>query len=166
MGNAQTHELEVFAPINAPAAVRPRPQRKFETYEHIPFPRFLDVLCAAHIWDQIACHENLQYVFVGSFMARLAGYDFPIHGLEILVDPDALVNYAEKLTDIMHKYPNFLTITSSNRHIIVMRDDRGVVVRFFATGSADYPESFVPPPQSHFRNAQHLGLTSTYRLQE
>src|SRR5271168_578641 len=92
------------APDNPPPR-RARLQRAHFHYTHIYNPEFGDVLSAAFIWDEIAGHEELEYAFVGSFAARLNAInnDFLVHDLEILVDPDVLANYCERLTDIMHR---------------------------------------------------------------
>jgi len=123
-------------------------------------------MVGAHLWHQIACYANLQYSFVGSFVARLNTFDnFTVHELEILVDPSALANDARTLNDIMYMFPEFLTVTPSNRHIIVIRENVGIAMRFFATGTEEYPDHFVPPPDSYFHNTEHVGRDQTYRGQ-
>ena len=166
---ARQVQLPPATPATEPAAVRPRHERKFHIYEHIRDPWYNELLCAANIWDQIAYMEKLQYAFIGSFAARLNGDDFPVYELEILVDPSALADNSKRLTDIMDAYFELLTITSSNRHILVIGDKEGIglgiAMRFFQTGSPEYPEEFVPPRESYFRNADHEGQTCTYRGQ-
>jgi hypothetical protein len=162
-------QLAPAPPFTEPAVLRPRHQRNFHVYEHIRYPRYDELLCAAYAWDWIAYTERLQYAFVGSFAARMNGDDFSVYELEILVDRGTLADDSKKLTDIMDRHFQDLTITSSNRHIIVIGNNAGIglgiAMRFFEVGTPEYPDEFIPPRESYFRNADHEGQTSTYRGQ-
>ena len=167
----QAHQVQLppAMPPTEPTAVRSRHNRTFHIYEHILHPWYNELLRAANIWDQIAYTEKLQYAFVGSFAARLNGDDFPVYELEILVERSALADNSKRLTDIMDAYFQVLTITPSNRHILVIGENEGIglgiAMRFFQTGTPEYPDEFIPPRESYFRNANHEGQTCTYRGQ-
>lgn len=157
-----------------PPPRRARLRRPHIHYTHNFNPEFWEVLSAAFIWDEIADAEELEYVFVGSFAARFNAInnDFIVHDLEILVAPAVLANYHERLTDIMHRNPNRMAITRSdrglNRHIIVTDEyaGRGIAVQFFATGTPEFPDQLVAPRDSHFRTLETIDMVETYRFQD
>jgi hypothetical protein len=163
----------MFRRANPPQR-RARLQRPHRYYTHIKNPEFGEALSAAFIWDEIAEAEDLEYAFVGSFAARLNAInnEFLVHDLEILVDPAVLANYCQRLTDIMHRNPNRMAFTRSNRgasrHIIVIDEyaGRGIAVQFFATGTLEFPDPLVAPRESHFRTRENIDMVETYRYQD
>jgi len=150
----------------------PQLHRPHQQYTHIDKPSFEQVLEAALLWAEIAEREGLEYAFVGSFAARYnAGTNnFLVHDIEILVAPETLVNNCERLTAIMHRNPNRLTITPSesgaNRHIIVIDENaaRGIALQLYVTGTFEFRDRLIAPRELLVRDAD-IGLTATYRYQ-
>lgn len=148
-------------------AQRPPPITEYapppgQRYEHIPYPTIEQLLRAAHNWHCIAQQYRLEYAFVGSIIARFRGDDFEVHTIEILVRPSTLNDNARILTQIKNQRPEYLGITPTNRHIVVTDENRkGIALQFFATGTENYPNDFIPPYDSPLRSAQHLGLEPT-----
>ena len=142
-----------------------------QVYEHIPFPTFEELRRAAHVWDQLAELHRLPYALVGSIVARLRGeslgheFQYQIHTMEILVQPEALANNAAILTALKDQHPEWLGITPTNRHIVVICQNtgKGIALQFIPLGSVGYPNQFIPPYDSPFRTAAHLYLEPTYR---
>lgn len=131
-------------------------------YEHIPHPTFEQLRQGAYNWHVIAELYKLEYAFVGSIVARFRGDDFQVHTIEILVSPGILDDDARILTQIQNQQPQYLGITSTNRHIIVTNEIRqGIALQFFATGTNNYPYDFIPAYDSPLRSAQHLGFEPT-----
>jgi hypothetical protein len=168
MGQGQGRQIQPALPEN-PAPEnrerRPRIERPFPHYAHIPYPSFSMVELAAYIWDGIAESEDLEYAFSGSFVASLNGGRFQVHDIEIVMDPS--VWQTDRLTDIMYRHSQCLTVTSTNRNIVIVPNTNlGIALRFSETGTSQYPDPLIPPPDSHRRTSAHANSpTGTYHHQ-
>lgn len=165
------HGHQPQAPVvdNTPAEVPiTAPRNGNLYYSCIRIPYFNQLVEAAFLWNRMACEKNLQYIFVGSFVARLLsnGDDFVVHELEVLIDQTMLTNNLRRLRALMDGVNNLIFSPSNERYIVIREnDDRGfcVLVRFFGTGTKDYPEQFIHPQNMNFHSAQHVGDAATYR---
>jgi hypothetical protein len=139
--------------------------RMFESYEHIKKPATDELRHAAFIWDQLAEFSSMDYAFAGSIVAILRGEDYPIHDIEIVVPAYAFANNARKLKGIIKTYKNHLAITPTNQIILILRENTGIALRFFAMGSHGYPRAFIPPYDANNRKPEHRHKEPTFRLQ-
>lgn len=146
---------------------RRRHLRDYDSYEDILNPEIHQAMYGAYLWDSIAVDADTEYNFVGRFAAALNGDNFLVKEIEVLVASSFLANHERKLNDIIDRGENYkyLTYTSGGQLIIVIHGNLGIAIRFVETGSVDYPETFVPPRDSHFWTPVHHGLPATYQRQ-
>jgi hypothetical protein len=141
------------------------PQPEYVRCERIYNPTKDDIRCAAHILDQIASLENIKYGYVGTFIAFLRDRPCELHDIEIVVDPSAKENYAEKWREAARKYPQYLAITPFDHHIVLVRENKGIAVQCTSLGEPGYPHEFIEPYDSRLRPPEHFNLEPTFYMQ-
>jgi len=113
---------------------------------------------SALCWDVIAREFGLQYMFVGDFAGHLGmpNEAFPIHRLEIVIDPSATANNHQILRNILRRHPDKLTITISGHSLIIIEHNNeegyGIAVQLFVAGCPACSFELIPPPFSSFYN--------------
>src|ERR1700738_1648831 len=117
-------------PVNPsdPEVGQTSPLQIYHNFEDIVHPNLDQLRDAAYRWDHIAKHSTLKYAFVGSFVALLSGARYDIESLDILVEPSAMENSKQRLTQIWQSNMDYLQFSTSNRAIIVIRENTGVAV--------------------------------------
>lgn len=146
-------------------ALAPLPPQQYVRHERMYDVAKHDLMYAAHLWDQFASMKNIKYGFVGALIAVLRNRDCEIFDLEIVVEPSAMDNYAERLTEIAREYPQYFAVTPFNHHIVVVRENKGVAFQCAALGSPGYPHEFIEPYDSWLRPAEHFNLAPTFYRQ-
>jgi hypothetical protein len=119
-----------------------------------------------YIWDQIAERSSLKYAFVGMIDPKLRGSACEIHGIEILVEPEALANNEAWLNEIGFRHQEHFGITSQTGHQLIIIDHegkRGIALEFHAAGTNGYPH-LIPPYGTPARTREHSNQQPTYYL--
>jgi hypothetical protein len=113
--------------------------RPSKAYQRIRFPEFDEAMSLACALDKIACEENVDDAFVGSFAANLSDGNSQISQLEIILAPGYPANKLKKLCENMSSILELiLKLTSSIRLVINIRNMRELDVSMgFEGGTRD-----------------------------
>jgi hypothetical protein len=169
MGSSNSTQRRTTPPTDPSEYVVNPPRRSqiYPTYDQLVLPNLSQLRDAAYKWDQIAKNSALDYAFTGSFVALLSGAIFDIQRIEILVGRNATADSAQTLRDIWDNEVYLAISTHSNQAIILVTENKGIAVQFFAPGEHGYPESLVPPsPVSATTGAPYADLEPNFRLKD
>ena len=90
---------------------------------------------------QDAIGNTIPYAYVGRVVAEGKACRFHGNSLDLLVDSTAFANNAEKLAEVLSRFPELFKFISEQLVIII--ENRGVLVRLFRTGSDGYPANLI-----------------------
>jgi len=131
---------------NHPPAVQLPQTETYHMYEYIQWPDIDDIRTATVQWDNIAQAENIQYMLLGTTVRRLREPDgaYRCDELEILVD-SALGDSSHAQYDLVRRRPELEITHDTNICIVVIRENKGVALRFVTRGKDHSPMHFILP---------------------
>lgn len=148
---------------NHPPVVQLPQTETYHMYEHISWPNIDDIRTATVQWDNIAHAENIQYMFSGTTVRRLREPDAfcRCDEIEIVVD-SALGDSNHAQYDLERRRPELKITGNTNFLIVVVRENKGVALKFVTRGKDHSPMHFNPPWESLLRTPDQYRDEPTY----